>query len=102
MTDKETPKQLHDRLVRFLLENGERFDKKHGNWIKFQISSNKYLQMDSWNKAIELKEGNAEYNYWTGFSGVRRIYFGIDWGGFSPSVPIQVYNSMLSCLKINF
>ena len=69
------------KLIRDLIyKYGERFDKKHGNWIKLQYTKDSFFEMDSWNRAIRLKQGTGHYNYWTGFEGVSKQYIGIDFG----------------------
>lgn len=89
--------KLHNDLVAALLNKGECFPKKHGQWVRYWISKTQFLMMDSWNKAIYLREGTGEYEYWCGFSGKQKLYFGNCWGGFESEVAPQVYQSALSC-----
>jgi hypothetical protein len=81
-------------LIRdLILKYGERFDKRHGNWIKLQFTDNLFFQMDSWNYAISLKRGIGEYDYWIGFSGEREKYLGMDFGGLEIHCEIDILKS---------
>ena len=72
----------HDILTNLILKYGEKFEKKHSNWIKLDLDDGKFLEMDSHNYAITLKMGSGEHDKWLGFSGEELIYFGINFGGF--------------------
>ena len=48
---------LHRSLVMKLLKKGEKFYKRHGNWIRYNMYDDIWLIMDSWNEKIELVKG---------------------------------------------
>lgn len=87
INSKDTSKQTHKRLASLLFNKGERFRKRHGNWIRLHLKGDYYLQMDSWNKAVEIKKGSAKPNHPNssdvgGFKGKSLHYFGMDFGGY--------------------
>lgn len=59
---------------------GEIKSKKHGNWIKLNLFNDYFLELDTWNSSILLKQGNGKYKYWTGFEGNVFKRVGIHWG----------------------
>lgn len=73
----------HDILANLIYKYGEKFEKKHGYWIKLNLEDNKFLEMDSHNHGITLKMGSGDYDKWLGFFGKEIIYFGINFGGYS-------------------
>ena len=82
----DTPKQAHKRLASLLFEKGERFRKRHGNWIRLRLKGDYFLQMDSWNEAVRIKKGSGEPNHPNtsdvgAFKGKSLHYFGMDFGG---------------------
>lgn len=89
-------KEDHENLVSFMYEYAERHSKKDGHWMIFRLNDDWFIQMDSWNKHIELKQGSGDYEYWCGFKGKKWLYLGGDWGGFSeptnPKCTIAVLN----------
>lgn len=83
--------QYHSELVSLIHELGEKFPKKHGNWIKLNLDNNCFLQMDSWNKQIHLKQGTGipknkelhKFNDVCGFEGKVWMGMGMAFGGFT-------------------
>ena len=92
--------KLFKELKSYILKNGERYNKKHGNWIKLQYTNNLFFQLDTWNSSIKLKEGNGEYEYWTGFNGKNHVSLGSDFGGFICRVEKELLNFYLMAVKI--
>lgn len=90
----------HYHLAGLIHKYGEVKEKKHGRWVKYSLPNNQFLELDSHNKAIKLKKGNGEYDYWLGFTGDTIIYFGSDFGKFETNVAKQVYQSAISCIKL--
>ena len=83
--------ELQDKyttLVRYISRNGEKFPKKHGNWIKLNLFKDYYLSLDSWNSSIDFQRGLGKYNEWSGFGNeykkqdIRISHLGIDFGVF--------------------
>lgn len=81
--NKKKQEKLHGELATLIRNYGKHHLKKHGNWIILRLNDDWFLQMDSWNTAIYLKQGPGEYNYWNGFSGKTWQYLGGNWGGFN-------------------
>lgn len=86
------PVEEYKQLVRLVLDSGERFRKKHGEWLLYRISDQLFLMMDSWNGHLLLCEGSGEYDYWTGFKGRKLHSFGLDFGGLK--VPKTFYGRL--------
>lgn len=68
--------EMLNDIRNILLNNGEKFPKKHGNWIYLKVSDG-FFSMDSWNGAIWHHNGEPEYEYWTGFTGMSKTYLGL-------------------------
>ena len=90
----------HYTLVRMIHDHGEKFPKRHGNWIKLQLNGSWFLEMDSWNKQIYLKQGlgdpkNKDLNHFNdacGFEGKNWLSLGCNFGGFTgESKSWQIY-----------
>lgn len=81
---------LHARyiaLVGAVMDKGERFRKAHGDWYRLRLDDDPegpFLQLDSWNRCIDLKRGRGDYDYFGGFEPYRRSleHLGIDFGGY--------------------
>lgn len=84
-------KTLHSNLAHLIEEKGMRYEKRHGSWYILHIASSLWFQMDSWNRQIFLKMGEANYNYSTGFGGKTLTYVGIDFGGFETNLSDEQY-----------
>lgn len=81
---KTNQEELHRILASELYKKGERFPKKHGEWIRMKTFDNLWLVMDSWNKAIHVCKGEPVYdNMYTGFKKNKVEYVGMDFGGYS-------------------
>ena len=91
--------ELHNKLAQIILMNGLSCGKKHGSWIWLKITDDFFLEMDTWNRRIILREGCGEYCYWTGFAGLMRIHFGICWGGFESHTKEWVYKYFIERLS---
>ena len=97
---KEELHKLHNRLVDLIFKYGEQFDKKHGTWIKLEVGENKFLELDTWNSNPQLKMGNGEYEYWTGFSPREALVnFGIDFGGFQTYASKNQYEETIKDIE---
>lgn len=57
----------YNTLVCYILDNGQKFPKKHGNWVKLNLFKDYYLSLDTWNGYISFCKGRGEYNEWLGF-----------------------------------
>jgi hypothetical protein len=78
----KSEQQKYFYLIRdLILKYGERFPKKHGEWIKLQFTNDLFFEMDSWDSAIWLTKGITECDYWNGFNGEAQAYLGLDFGG---------------------
>ncbi len=75
----------HEVLRYLIREHGEKFNKKHGNWIRLRLNGYWFLEMDSWNGYINLKQGSGEpnnvptnplFNDVCGFSGKDWMFLG--------------------------
>jgi len=87
---KNKEKEKFDLLYKIIFNFGQKYDKKHGNWIKIHYFKDAFFQMDSWSKAITLKQGNGEYEYWSGFEGKKINYIGLDYGGRSLHISLDL------------
>lgn len=79
-----THKELHAKLLSLIISHPatEAFQKKHGKWLKLDVDSGEFFQVDTWNKSIHLKRGDGVYNRWTGFNGEVLRHCGGNFGGF--------------------
>ena len=85
LNDPSILKKLHARLYDMIVTNGRSYPKKHGNWVKLGLGVGygaKFFQVDTWSKAITLKDGEGTYNEHIGFAGQPVKYYGLDFGGF--------------------
>ena len=84
----ESNKACHERLTSLLFKHGERFQKKHGNWIRLSFDSSSHFIMDSWNKNIKVVYGECNYdNQHTGFDNYKTVAsLGVNFGGFELKV----------------
>ena len=89
----------HRELVSIILKRGTKHQKKHGNWVILRIKGNQFLELDSWNSAVTLKEGSGEYSYWGGFEGEPIKYYGCIWGGYSSGCTRQDYIFIIGLVK---
>lgn len=71
---------IYNYIKQFILNYGERRDKKHGNWILLKIGKEAFLQIDSWNGYIHYGMCPI-YCYWNGFGGYS--FLGGNWGGYT-------------------
>jgi hypothetical protein len=91
----------HRDIASFIINQGEKYPKKHGEWIKYKLVGNIYLTIDSWNESIWIIR-NAKYdNYWTGFSGEKIKYLGMDFGGYESCVKEEELDNILIQCKRN-
>ena len=75
----------HEVLYHLIKKHGEKFPKKHGNWIRLNLNGDWFLEMDSWNGYVTLKQGNGEpknkpsnplFNDVCGFQGKKWLFLG--------------------------
>jgi hypothetical protein len=100
-TELET---LHKELVGIIHKEGVKHPKKHGNWIILRLNDDWFLEMDSWNKAIHLRQGSGEprnkdakyYQDVCGFIGKSWIYYGLSFGRFQSSATIEQFTAMIN------
>lgn len=88
----------YKKLVSLIYKFGEKYPKRHGEWIRLQYINDYYFCMDSWNNSISLVH-NAIYENEAGFSGKEEKYLGIDWGGFELSINEELLDFYLENLK---
>ena len=81
----------YKELVNLIHKYGEKYPKKHGNWIKLHYIKDYYFCMDSWNERISLYK-NPIIEYWN-IEGELICTLGIDFGGFK----CYVENVLLEC-----
>ena len=94
---------IHEKFVSILFERGERFPKKHGEWIYKKLYDSLFIEMDSWNKHIKIKRGSGEYSYWVGFTGERVDFCGGNFGGFTqPDIDVSMLKYWLANASVNF
>lgn len=96
---------LFNEIISLVLIKGERFQKKHGNWIRLAIHElpDTWLVMDSWNSNVRVVAGSCTYdNMYTGFTYyVMLERLGMYFGGFECDVDIEVLKKYLNYLKFN-
>ena len=89
-------RERHLYLYRLIMDHGQHLPKRHGNWVRLDLNGDFFLQLDSWNKAINLKRGAmAEFNEWTGWKARTISYLGLDWGGYEPRVSAAVLEDII-------
>jgi len=85
----------HCDLALIMWNHGDQQEKKHGKWIILKLNDDWFLQMDSHNSYIHLKQGSGEYEYWNGFSGKKWMFLGGNFGGFSHPENSLALNAMI-------
>lgn len=104
--DYSSAHKAYKQLRSFMFLFGEKFKKKHGDWIRLHIYNDLWLIMDSWNGAIKAVHEEPIYdNMFTGFKGYKLFeYLGGEFGGFSTDVSAQRYDFYylhVFCLRNN-
>jgi len=64
-----------------------------------KLVGNIYLCMDGWSNAISVVRNPKYDNSYTGFTGEKIAYLGLDFGGFECHTNLNVLNNILSQLK---
>ena len=90
----------HKELSGILFERGEKFPKKHGNWIRFSFDGNSHFIMDSWNKKVTVVYGDCNYdNQFTGFTDYKVVAnLGGNFGRFHREASEQIINAWIEKL----
>lgn len=98
---------LRDRyntLVCYILDNGKKFPKKHGNWVKLNLFKDYFLELDSWNGQISFCRGSGEYNEWLGFNGKNIpgscLGYDADYSCFESNHPLTLDWLLFDVLKV--
>jgi hypothetical protein len=99
MIDKKH--EIYTKIANEIFDNGERYPKKHGNWMRLKLDNDEYLCMDTWNRAIHLVKNAVYDNQWTGFTGEDVAYLGLDFGGFHSYFNLTYLRSVLKRCKNN-
>lgn len=80
-------KKLYHSLCHKIIETGSKEPKRHGDYYTVSVFDDYTLQIDSWNKSIEVRKGNKRVDN-----------IGIDFGGFRCNETMTKFWLGHSCL----
>jgi hypothetical protein len=105
--DYEAKNRIQEKYKNFasmIYEHGERFPKKHGEWVRIQYTNEYYFVIDSWNSCISMVKNPKYKDIYNGFTGTLvkiqdQSTFGINFGGCEVNITEDLLDFYIENLK---